>query len=104
MSSDAQKQSDLLDEIAVKIMMVEPGDLSAVGELLELLEKLQESAGAASSAILQQMAMSRSATNYLTEIPLMMSHIYRTGTLYVRYWKKKILFMWPIASCAAKTI
>ncbi len=36
----ARSISAILDDIAVKIMMVEPGDLSAVGELLELAEEI----------------------------------------------------------------
>lgn len=31
---------EILDELALKIVMVEPGDLSVVGELLELVEKI----------------------------------------------------------------
>ena len=34
--------SEQLDEMALKIMMVEPGDLSVVGELVVLVEGLQE--------------------------------------------------------------
>ena len=30
--------SDILDEMALKILMIEPGDLSIVGELLDLIE------------------------------------------------------------------
>ncbi|MBU0728829.1 MAG: chemotaxis protein CheA [Proteobacteria bacterium] len=32
--------TDLLDEMALKIVMIEPGDLSVIGELLELLDML----------------------------------------------------------------
>jgi len=47
-----------------------------------------------------QMVTCRSATSFLTAIPPMMSPIFRTGTVCVPYWKKKISFTWPIASCA----
>jgi two-component system chemotaxis sensor kinase CheA len=39
----ARSISAILEDIAVKIMMVEPGDLSAVGELLELAEEISAS-------------------------------------------------------------
>ena len=32
--------SELIDELALKIMMVEPGDLSVMGDLVVLIEKL----------------------------------------------------------------
>ncbi|MEJ2032161.1 MAG: chemotaxis protein CheA [Deltaproteobacteria bacterium] len=42
MASEARSMDDYLDEIALKILMIEPGDLSVVGELLELAERLIE--------------------------------------------------------------
>ncbi|MEW6518378.1 MAG: chemotaxis protein CheA [Thermodesulfobacteriota bacterium] len=48
--------NELLDDMAVKIMMIEPGDLSAVGELLEVLERLTGHAEMATQAVLLQMA------------------------------------------------
>ncbi|MBU0967675.1 MAG: chemotaxis protein CheA [Proteobacteria bacterium] len=51
-----QSVNGLLDDMAVKIMMIEPGDLSAVGELLEVLEKLIAHEDMSSLAFLQQMA------------------------------------------------
>ncbi len=40
MTAGHKPLSDLLDEVALKILMIEPGDLSIVGELLDLIEKL----------------------------------------------------------------
>jgi two-component system chemotaxis sensor kinase CheA len=51
-----QSVNGLLDDMAVKIMMIEPGDLSAVGELLEVLERLSAHEDMASQAVLSQMA------------------------------------------------
>lgn len=49
--------SDILDELALKILMIEPGDLSVVGELLDLLEQLLPGqAGADVPPVIQQMA------------------------------------------------
>ncbi|OGQ85496.1 MAG: chemotaxis protein CheA [Deltaproteobacteria bacterium RIFOXYD12_FULL_56_24] len=49
--------SDLLDDVALKILMIEPGDLSIVGELLELIEKLLPGGAAADTpVVIQQMA------------------------------------------------
>ena len=49
--------SDLLDEVALKILMIEPGDLSIVGELLELIERLLPGCAAAETpVVIQQMA------------------------------------------------
>ncbi|MFA7383712.1 MAG: chemotaxis protein CheA [Desulfurivibrionaceae bacterium] len=49
--------SDLLDEVALKILMIEPGDLSIVGELLELIERLLPGCAAADTpVVIQQMA------------------------------------------------
>ncbi len=58
MSEAVQEISELLDELAVKIMMIEPGDLSVLGELLEVLEKLGASEAIAGQAALKQMAKS----------------------------------------------
>ncbi|MCK9295341.1 MAG: chemotaxis protein CheA [Desulfobulbaceae bacterium] len=51
-----QSVNGLLDDMAVKIMMIEPGDLSSVGELLEVLEQLTAHEDMASQAVLQRMA------------------------------------------------
>jgi two-component system, chemotaxis family, sensor kinase CheA len=40
MTNEARAVEDYLDDMALKIMMIEPGDLSVVGELLELVERL----------------------------------------------------------------
>lgn len=40
MAGDSKSISELLDEMAVKILMIEPGDLSAVGELIVSIEEL----------------------------------------------------------------
>ncbi|MFH2002491.1 MAG: chemotaxis protein CheA [Planctomycetota bacterium] len=40
MTAGHKSLPDLLDEMALKILMIEPGDLSIVGELLDLIEKL----------------------------------------------------------------
>lgn len=53
-----QDITGLLDELAIKIMVIEPGDLSAVGEILEILEKLRDSEGGDGQAVLQQMLKS----------------------------------------------
>ncbi|MFH1216549.1 MAG: chemotaxis protein CheA [Pseudomonadota bacterium] len=58
MADERERACDLLDEMAVKIMVVEPGDLSFMGELLELLEKLSVSDEIASMPPLLQMATS----------------------------------------------
>ncbi|MDH5299581.1 MAG: Hpt domain-containing protein [Desulfobulbaceae bacterium] len=58
----ARSLSDYLDDMALKILMVEPGDLSVVGELLELTEQLLASAEeAGEQPVLQQMAKSFNA-------------------------------------------
>ncbi|MHB1015596.1 MAG: chemotaxis protein CheA, partial [Desulfurivibrionaceae bacterium] len=50
--------SDLLDEVALKILMIEPGDLSIVGELLDLIEKLLPGhAPANTPGVIQRMAV-----------------------------------------------
>lgn len=56
MAGELQGVRDLLDEMAVKIMVVEPGDLSLVGELLELLEQLRAGGEIASPSPLLRMA------------------------------------------------
>ena len=57
MTAGPKPLSDLLDEIALKILMIEPGDLSIVGELLELIEKLLPGRAAADTPlVIQQMA------------------------------------------------
>jgi len=49
--------SDLLDEMALKILMIEPGDLSIVGELLDLTEKLLPGQAAPDTpVVIQRMA------------------------------------------------
>lgn len=58
MSGTKQDVSGLLDELAIKIMLIEPGDLSAVGELLEILEKLRDSEMVAGQTALPQMLKS----------------------------------------------
>ncbi|MGV1099901.1 chemotaxis protein CheA [Thiovibrio sp. JS02] len=40
MANGDKPLSEILDEMALKILMIEPGDLSVVGELLDLIEKL----------------------------------------------------------------
>lgn len=46
----------ILDDMALKIMMVEPGDLSVVGELVSLAESMVEQAGAENMPLLPKMA------------------------------------------------
>ncbi len=45
MAEVAKELSEYLDDMALQILMVEPGDLSVVGELLELTEQLIAEAG-----------------------------------------------------------
>ncbi|MDR9501132.1 MAG: chemotaxis protein CheA [Desulfurivibrionaceae bacterium] len=47
--------SHLLDDLAIKILVVEPGDLSAVGELLESADKLLDHAEVQQGAVLEKM-------------------------------------------------
>lgn len=47
---------DILDEMATKILMVEPGDLSLIGELLDLLEQLLSDSNFSKLALLNHMA------------------------------------------------
>lgn len=57
MSAGHKPLSDLLDEMALKILMIEPGDLSIVGELLDLIEKLLPGQAAADvPMVIQRMA------------------------------------------------
>jgi len=58
MSAGHKPLSDLLDEMALKILMIEPGDLSIVGELLDLIEKLLPGQAAADiPLVIQRMAV-----------------------------------------------
>jgi two-component system, chemotaxis family, sensor kinase CheA len=52
----------LLDDLAVKILVIEPGDLSSVGDLLGLLEQLNSEEGIGSFDGLPQMATTLQAT------------------------------------------
>ncbi|MFA6498578.1 MAG: chemotaxis protein CheA [Desulfurivibrionaceae bacterium] len=57
MTAGHKSLSDLLDEVALKILMIEPGDLSIVGELLDLIEKLLPGQAAPDTPIvIQRMA------------------------------------------------
>lgn len=57
MAAGHKPLSDLLDEMALKILMIEPGDLSIVGELLDLTEKLLPGQAAADTPlVIQRMA------------------------------------------------
>ena len=57
MAAGHKPLSDLLDEVALKILMIEPGDLSIVGELLDLVEKLLPGGAAADTPlVIQRMA------------------------------------------------
>lgn len=61
-----------LDEMALKIMMVEPGDLSVVGELVVLIEELQEMSGIEGYPGLQRMGEALGAAIckiVMTELP-----------------------------------
>ena len=56
---------DLLDEMALKILMIEPGDLSIVGELLDLIEKLLPGQAAADvPLVIQRMAAAFKAVGW----------------------------------------
>jgi two-component system chemotaxis sensor kinase CheA len=58
MAAGHKPLSDLLDEMALKILMIEPGDLSIVGELLDLIEQLLPGSAAADTPmVVQQMAV-----------------------------------------------
>ncbi len=57
MTAGHKPLSDLLDDMALKILMIEPGDLSIVGELLDLTEKLLPGQAAADTPmVIQRMA------------------------------------------------
>ncbi len=56
MTEAKKSPSDILDEMALKILIVEPGDLSVVGELLDLVEQLQRDGNSNGSTVLEQMA------------------------------------------------
>ncbi len=59
MATGEKPLSDILDEMALKILMIEPGDLSVVGELLDLVEKLLPGQCAEDTPpVLQQMGAS----------------------------------------------
>ncbi len=53
--ADKMLVSHLLDDLAIKILVVEPGDLSAVGELLESADKLLAHAEVQQKAVLEKM-------------------------------------------------
>ena len=55
MTETGKAVSVLLDDMAMKILMVEPGDLSVVGDLLDLGEQLVTSGDAANTPVLQRM-------------------------------------------------
>ncbi|MBU1404557.1 MAG: chemotaxis protein CheA [Proteobacteria bacterium] len=58
MTNGHKPLSDLLDEMALKILMIEPGDLSIVGELLDLIEQLLPGRAAADTpVVIQRMAV-----------------------------------------------
>lgn len=95
MSQDSKALTDILDEMALKILMVEPGDLSVVGELLASVEQLiacQDEAntpimrkmGQACQAVLERMIMGDlpdSAENYerLGQAIAQMQEVVRKG-------------------------
>lgn len=58
MTETGKAVSGLLDDMALKILMVEPGDLSVVGDLLDLGEQLVMSRDAANTPVLQGMGKS----------------------------------------------
>ncbi|MDZ7642512.1 MAG: chemotaxis protein CheA [Desulfurivibrio sp.] len=63
MSPDEKAVSEILDAMAMKILMVEPGDLSVVGELLGAVEELLDSGEeAAALPLLRNMAQAFKAT------------------------------------------
>ncbi len=55
MADEQISVSQLLDDLAIKILVVEPGDLSAVGDLLEVAEKLLGNADVQAIALLEKM-------------------------------------------------
>lgn len=56
MADEQISVSQLLDDLAIKILVVEPGDLSAVGDLLEVSEKLLGHAEVVDKPVLAKMA------------------------------------------------
>lgn len=56
MADEQISVSQLLDDLAIKILVVEPGDLSAVGDLLEVSEKLLGHADVEAKPVLAKMA------------------------------------------------
>jgi len=58
MANADKSLSEIFDEMALKILMIEPGDLSLLGELLDLLEKILPGHAAADTPeVIQQMAV-----------------------------------------------
>lgn len=55
MADEQMSVSQLLDDLAIKILVVEPGDLSAVGDLLEVSEKLLGNADVQGTPVLEMM-------------------------------------------------
>ncbi len=55
MADEQMTVSQLLDDLAIKILVVEPGDLSAVGDLLEVSEKLLSHAEVKEQPTLEKM-------------------------------------------------
>lgn len=53
--ADEMSVSQLLDDLAIKILVVEPGDLSAVGDLLEVSDKLLGHADVQGIPVLEKM-------------------------------------------------
>ncbi len=54
MAGEQMSVSQLLDDLAIKILVVEPGDLSAVGDLLEVAEQLLDNADVKGTAVLEK--------------------------------------------------
>ncbi|MEN8257421.1 MAG: chemotaxis protein CheA [Thermodesulfobacteriota bacterium] len=55
MADEQMSVSQLLDDLAIKILVVEPGDLSAVGDLLEVSEKLLSHVEVQGLSVLEKM-------------------------------------------------
>lgn len=60
--AESKQMIELLDEMAVKILVIEPGDLSSVGDLIEILEKLGSNEDTGAIAALSQMVESLKTT------------------------------------------
>jgi len=56
MPDDVRTVVDILEDLSLKIMMVEPGDLSVVGELVSLLEEMGDTADIADYPNIKKMA------------------------------------------------